>query len=167
MGQTGSPVWLLGTLENPSAGFKNIYFRLLPGTLIGINLFNLKKSLMTLLMGGQGDKLVVKAWTCSIRSSRWKITVGNISSNHLASHVYIVARKSVALFCELRSKTRLFVRSSRYNGLSSLATVLQPGVCHYGTKLACCYGWRRGSRGVCEGNCKKSDFSKLMISQGA
>ena len=28
---------------------------------------------------------------------------------------------------------------------------LQPGVCHYGTILACCYGWRRSSKGVCEG----------------
>ncbi|XP_036126082.1 epidermal growth factor-like protein 6 [Molossus molossus] len=35
-----------------------------------------------------------------------------------------------------------------------LAPALQPGVCRYGTKLACCYGWRRSSKGVCEATCE-------------
>ncbi|XP_036161319.1 epidermal growth factor-like protein 6 isoform X2 [Myotis myotis] len=40
--------------------------------------------------------------------------------------------------------------SPRGHGLSAL----QPGLCRYGTKLACCYGWRRGSKGVCEATCE-------------
>ncbi|KAM9669276.1 epidermal growth factor-like protein 6 isoform 1-T1 [Dama dama] len=35
-----------------------------------------------------------------------------------------------------------------------LASSLQPGVCSYGTILACCYGWRRSSKGVCEAMCE-------------
>ncbi|XP_012370998.1 epidermal growth factor-like protein 6 [Octodon degus] len=42
--------------------------------------------------------------------------------------------------------------SPRDHGLLALAR--QPGLCHYGTKLACCYGWRRNSRGVCEATCE-------------
>ncbi|XP_013000340.1 epidermal growth factor-like protein 6 isoform X1 [Cavia porcellus] len=30
----------------------------------------------------------------------------------------------------------------------------QTGLCHYGTKLACCYGWRRNNKGVCEATCE-------------
>ncbi|XP_060039026.1 epidermal growth factor-like protein 6 isoform X2 [Erinaceus europaeus] len=35
-----------------------------------------------------------------------------------------------------------------------LSSALQPGVCHYGANLACCYGWRRNSRGACEATCQ-------------
>ncbi|KAM5290682.1 epidermal growth factor-like protein 6 isoform 2-T2 [Glossophaga mutica] len=42
--------------------------------------------------------------------------------------------------------------SPRDHGLS--APALQPGVCRYGTKLACCYGWRRSSKGLCEATCE-------------
>ncbi|XP_058391423.1 epidermal growth factor-like protein 6 isoform X1 [Diceros bicornis minor] len=42
--------------------------------------------------------------------------------------------------------------SPRDHGLS--ASALQPGLCRYGTKLACCYGWRRSSKGVCEATCE-------------
>ncbi|XP_010352352.1 epidermal growth factor-like protein 6 isoform X1 [Rhinopithecus roxellana] len=42
--------------------------------------------------------------------------------------------------------------SARHHGL--LASARQPGVCHYGTRLACCYGWRRNSKGVCEATCE-------------
>ncbi|XP_075855413.1 epidermal growth factor-like protein 6 isoform X2 [Microcebus murinus] len=42
--------------------------------------------------------------------------------------------------------------SPRDHGLSALARQL--GVCYYGTKLACCYGWRRNSNGVCEATCE-------------
>ncbi|XP_015974955.2 epidermal growth factor-like protein 6 [Rousettus aegyptiacus] len=38
------------------------------------------------------------------------------------------------------------------HGLS--APALQPGVCRYGSKMACCYGWRRSSNGVCEATCE-------------
>ncbi|XP_053436571.1 epidermal growth factor-like protein 6 isoform X2 [Nycticebus coucang] len=34
--------------------------------------------------------------------------------------------------------------------LGLLTSARQPGVCHYGTILACCYGWRKNSKGVCE-----------------
>ncbi|KAL4635732.1 epidermal growth factor-like protein 6 [Arapaima gigas] len=30
----------------------------------------------------------------------------------------------------------------------------QPGVCRYGRKLDCCYGWKRNSRGQCEARCE-------------
>lgn len=49
---------------------------------------------------------------------------------------------------------RLFIPSPKDHGLSPPA--LQPGVCRYGTKLACCYGWRRNSKEVCEGSCGKT-----------
>ncbi|XP_072812203.1 epidermal growth factor-like protein 6 isoform X1 [Vicugna pacos] len=42
--------------------------------------------------------------------------------------------------------------SPRDRGL--LASSLQPGVCRYGAKLACCYGWRRSDKGVCEATCE-------------
>ncbi|XP_045438228.1 epidermal growth factor-like protein 6 isoform X5 [Pipistrellus kuhlii] len=42
------------------------------------------------------------------------------------------------------------VASPRGHGLAAL----QPGLCRYGTKLACCYGWRRGSKGDCEATCE-------------
>ena len=51
--------------------------------------------------------------------------------------------------CFLSSNMWLFIHSPRDHELS--ASSLQPGVCHYGTILACCYGWRRSSKGVCEG----------------
>ncbi|XP_073920492.1 epidermal growth factor-like protein 6 isoform X2 [Castor canadensis] len=42
--------------------------------------------------------------------------------------------------------------SPRNHGLLALAH--QPGICQYGTKLACCYGWKRNSKGVCEAMCE-------------
>ncbi|XP_071210588.1 epidermal growth factor-like protein 6 isoform X1 [Salvelinus alpinus] len=30
----------------------------------------------------------------------------------------------------------------------------QPGVCGYGRRLACCYGWRKNSKGQCEAQCE-------------
>ncbi|XP_033616207.1 epidermal growth factor-like protein 6 isoform X3 [Fukomys damarensis] len=42
--------------------------------------------------------------------------------------------------------------SPRDHRMSVLAR--QPGLCHYASKLACCYGWRRNSRGVCEATCE-------------
>ncbi|XP_008570185.1 PREDICTED: epidermal growth factor-like protein 6 [Galeopterus variegatus] len=42
--------------------------------------------------------------------------------------------------------------SPRDHGLLVLAR--QPGVCQFGTKLACCYGWRKNSKGVCEATCE-------------
>ncbi|XP_021104790.1 epidermal growth factor-like protein 6 isoform X1 [Heterocephalus glaber] len=42
--------------------------------------------------------------------------------------------------------------SPRNHGLSVLAH--QPGLCHYGSKLGCCYGWKRNSKGVCEATCE-------------
>ncbi|XP_004710075.1 epidermal growth factor-like protein 6 [Echinops telfairi] len=41
--------------------------------------------------------------------------------------------------------------SPRNHGLSPRAG--QPGVCRYGSKLACCHGWRRNSKGGCEASC--------------
>uniref|UniRef100_A0A8D1UMF0 Epidermal growth factor-like protein 6 n=1 Tax=Sus scrofa TaxID=9823 RepID=A0A8D1UMF0_PIG len=55
-------------------------------------------------------------------------------------------------FCLLNTNMWLFIRSPRNHGL--LALSLQPGVCRYGTTLACCYGWRRSSKGVCEATCE-------------
>ncbi|XP_050633179.1 epidermal growth factor-like protein 6 isoform X3 [Macaca thibetana thibetana] len=51
--------------------------------------------------------------------------------------------------------------SARHHGL--LASAHQPGVCHYGTRLACCYGWRRNSKGVCEATCESGcKFGECM-----
>uniref|UniRef100_A0A7N6A4T3 EGF-like-domain, multiple 6 n=1 Tax=Anabas testudineus TaxID=64144 RepID=A0A7N6A4T3_ANATE len=30
----------------------------------------------------------------------------------------------------------------------------QPGVCRYGTRLECCYGWKKNSKGHCEAQCE-------------
>ncbi|XP_068956700.1 epidermal growth factor-like protein 6 isoform X1 [Petaurus breviceps papuanus] len=35
----------------------------------------------------------------------------------------------------------------------SLAFADQPGICHYGPKLQCCYGWRKNNQGLCEAIC--------------
>uniref|UniRef100_A0A8C0S8L2 EGF like domain multiple 6 n=1 Tax=Canis lupus familiaris TaxID=9615 RepID=A0A8C0S8L2_CANLF len=42
--------------------------------------------------------------------------------------------------------------SPRDRGL--LTSAPQPGLCRYGAKLACCYGWRRNSKGACEATCE-------------
>ncbi|XP_028739379.1 epidermal growth factor-like protein 6 isoform X1 [Peromyscus leucopus] len=34
------------------------------------------------------------------------------------------------------------------------ALARQPGLCRYGTKIACCYGWKRNSKGLCEATCE-------------
>ncbi|KAK2504268.1 hypothetical protein MC885_013155 [Smutsia gigantea] len=47
---------------------------------------------------------------------------------------------------------RFFLHSPRGHVLS--ASALQPRVCRYGTKLACCYGWRRSGKGGCEATCE-------------
>ncbi|XP_067372458.1 epidermal growth factor-like protein 6 isoform X4 [Channa argus] len=31
----------------------------------------------------------------------------------------------------------------------------QPGVCRYGRRLECCYGWKRNSKGQCEAQCEQ------------
>lgn len=42
------------------------------------------------------------------------------------------------------------LHSSRAHG--QLVTVSQPGVCRYGSRLDCCYGWKKNNKGHCEGN---------------
>uniref|UniRef100_A0A669PMI1 EGF like domain multiple 6 n=1 Tax=Phasianus colchicus TaxID=9054 RepID=A0A669PMI1_PHACC len=42
--------------------------------------------------------------------------------------------------------------SSRARG--QLVTVSQPGVCHYGSRLDCCYGWKKNNKGHCEAICR-------------
>nr|XP_028583523.1 epidermal growth factor-like protein 6 isoform X2 [Podarcis muralis] len=39
-------------------------------------------------------------------------------------------------------------------GRRQLLTMNQPGVCRYGSKLDCCYGWKRNSKGHCEATCE-------------
>ncbi|KAM6094499.1 epidermal growth factor-like protein 6 isoform 3-T3 [Chlamydotis macqueenii] len=41
--------------------------------------------------------------------------------------------------------------SSRARG--QLVTVSQPGVCRYGSRLDCCYGWKKNNKGRCEAIC--------------
>ncbi|XP_040389462.1 epidermal growth factor-like protein 6 isoform X3 [Cygnus olor] len=41
--------------------------------------------------------------------------------------------------------------SSRVRG--QLVTVSQPGVCRYGSRMDCCYGWKKNSKGHCEAIC--------------
>ncbi|XP_043852353.1 epidermal growth factor-like protein 6 isoform X2 [Dromiciops gliroides] len=45
-------------------------------------------------------------------------------------------------------KTAASSRSHR-----SLAFADQPGICHYGPKVECCYGWRKNNKGLCEAIC--------------
>lgn len=64
----------------------------------------------------------------------------------------LAARKSLCGYlCSISTNMWFFIHSPRDYGLPALAR--QPGVCRYGTKMACCYGWKRNSKGVCEGNC--------------
>ncbi|XP_064928994.1 epidermal growth factor-like protein 6 isoform X5 [Columba livia] len=35
-----------------------------------------------------------------------------------------------------------------------LVTVSQPGMCRYGSRLDCCYGWKKNNRGHCEAICR-------------
>ncbi|XP_072901911.1 epidermal growth factor-like protein 6 isoform X3 [Hemitrygon akajei] len=45
-------------------------------------------------------------------------------------------------------KTEIYrFRDRRHSGL-------QPGVCRYGSRLECCYGWRKNYRGHCEAVCE-------------
>ncbi|XP_067152686.1 epidermal growth factor-like protein 6 isoform X1 [Apteryx mantelli] len=42
--------------------------------------------------------------------------------------------------------------SSRARG--QLVAVSQPGVCRYGSRLDCCFGWRKNNKGHCEAVCR-------------
>lgn len=52
------------------------------------------------------------------------------------------------------------LHSSRAHG--QLGAVSQPGVCHYGSRLDCCPGWRK-NKGHCEGNVKFLLVSTLWL----
>ncbi|XP_053166433.1 epidermal growth factor-like protein 6 isoform X2 [Hemicordylus capensis] len=43
-----------------------------------------------------------------------------------------------------------FAEAASSRGRRQLLTVNQPGVCRYGSKLDCCYGWKRNSKEHCE-----------------
>ncbi|XP_035292515.1 epidermal growth factor-like protein 6, partial [Cricetulus griseus] len=60
-------------------------------------------------------------------------------------------QKKVLECQEMKLGTRDVTHPRDY-GLPALAH--QPGVCRYGTKMACCYGWKRNSKGICEATCE-------------
>ncbi|XP_043928471.1 epidermal growth factor-like protein 6 isoform X2 [Protopterus annectens] len=41
-----------------------------------------------------------------------------------------------------------------YTAPRHLLSLNQPGVCRYGSKLECCYGWKRNGKGQCEAYCE-------------
>ncbi|XP_004557903.1 epidermal growth factor-like protein 6 isoform X1 [Maylandia zebra] len=41
-----------------------------------------------------------------------------------------------------------------YRHYRQVLTGNQPGVCRYGRRLECCYGWRKNSKGQCEAQCE-------------
>ncbi|XP_053166436.1 epidermal growth factor-like protein 6 isoform X5 [Hemicordylus capensis] len=47
-----------------------------------------------------------------------------------------------------------FAEAASSRGRRQLLTVNQPGVCRYGSKLDCCYGWKRNSKEHCEAICE-------------
>uniref|UniRef100_A0A8C3HSI2 EGF like domain multiple 6 n=1 Tax=Chrysemys picta bellii TaxID=8478 RepID=A0A8C3HSI2_CHRPI len=49
--------------------------------------------------------------------------------------------------------TRGFADTASSRGHRQLMSVSQPGVCRYGSKLECCYGWRK-NKGHCEATCE-------------
>ncbi|XP_044866339.1 epidermal growth factor-like protein 6 isoform X3 [Mauremys mutica] len=49
--------------------------------------------------------------------------------------------------------SRGFADSASSRGHRQLLSVNQPGVCRYGSKLECCYGWRK-NKGHCEATCE-------------
>ncbi|KAM4683557.1 epidermal growth factor-like protein 6 [Amazona ochrocephala] len=56
-----------------------------------------------------------------------------------------------ALLAALLASSLVAAGSSRARG--QLVAVSQPGVCHYGSRLDCCYGWKKNSKGQCEAIC--------------
>ncbi|KAM6446900.1 epidermal growth factor-like protein 6 [Liasis olivaceus] len=48
---------------------------------------------------------------------------------------------------------RAFAGSGSLRGRRQLLTVNEPGVCHYGSMLDCCYGWKRNNKQRCEATC--------------
>ncbi|XP_001515269.3 epidermal growth factor-like protein 6 [Ornithorhynchus anatinus] len=44
--------------------------------------------------------------------------------------------------------------ASSSRGHRPLTFTNQPGVCHYGTTLECCFGWRKNNKGYCEAICE-------------
>lgn len=52
----------------------------------------------------------------------------------------------------LPAGARLYPSSCSSRARGQLVTVSQPGVCRYGSRLDCCYGWKKNNKGRCEGN---------------
>ncbi|KAJ3591713.1 hypothetical protein NHX12_006845 [Muraenolepis orangiensis] len=44
---------------------------------------------------------------------------------------------------------------SLYVSSGSSSVHSQPGVCRYGRRLECCYGWKKNSKGLCEAQCEQ------------
>ncbi|XP_025891118.1 epidermal growth factor-like protein 6 [Nothoprocta perdicaria] len=58
----------------------------------------------------------------------------------------------VLLAAALLAAALLAAGSSRARG--QMVAVAQPGLCHFGSKLDCCYGWRRNNKDHCEAVCR-------------
>ncbi|KAM9566026.1 epidermal growth factor-like protein 6 isoform 4-T4 [Guaruba guarouba] len=56
-----------------------------------------------------------------------------------------------ALLTALLASSLVAAGSSRARG--QLVAVSQPGMCRYGSRLDCCYGWKKNSKGQCEAIC--------------
>ncbi|KAK1169817.1 epidermal growth factor-like protein 6 isoform X1 [Acipenser oxyrinchus oxyrinchus] len=45
-------------------------------------------------------------------------------------------------------------KAEMYRGYRQIASVNQPGMCRYGVRWECCYGWKKNSKGHCEAFCE-------------
>ncbi|XP_064331242.1 epidermal growth factor-like protein 6 isoform X2 [Phalacrocorax carbo] len=63
----------------------------------------------------------------------------------------MVPAPGAALLAALLAAGLAAAGSSRARG--QLVTVSQPGVCRYGSRLDCCYGWKKNNKGHCEAIC--------------
>lgn len=81
------------------------------------------------------------------RSLRWKcLTVDKTWGKCTKKY----REKWIEVYLPAGASVYPFLCSSRVHG--QLVTVSQPGVCRYGSRTDCCYGWKKNNKGHCEGN---------------
>lgn len=88
-----------------------------------------------------------KGLLSALRSLRWKcLTVDKTWGKCTKKH----REKWIEVYLPAGASVYPFLCSSRVHG--QLVTVSQPGVCRYGSRTDCCYGWKKNNKGHCEGN---------------
>lgn len=77
-------------------------------------------------------------WKCLTVDKTW----GKCAKEYMEQWIKVCVPAGASVYPSLHS--------SRARG--QLVTVSQPGVCRYGSRLDCCYGWKKNNKGHCEGN---------------